>query len=64
MTDKAVEWKKASRCDSATCVEIAVIGDDTVGIRSSQDPDGPALQFPVASWRTFRDAVADGDFAY
>jgi Domain of unknown function (DUF397) len=34
------------------CVEVAP-APERVLVRDSKDPDGPALAFPTAAWRTF-----------
>jgi hypothetical protein len=45
-------WRTSSRCDSGTCVEVAVT-DDRVLMRHSDDPDGPRLTFTHAQWAEF-----------
>ncbi|GAA4382190.1 hypothetical protein GCM10023088_47420 [Actinomadura verrucosospora] len=52
-----LSWKKSSYSDNlgGNCVELAQLGED-VGIRDSQDPDGPRILLaPVA----FRALLAD-----
>jgi hypothetical protein len=47
-------WRKSSRSgpNGGDCVEVAErLG--FVAVRDSKDPDGPALAFSRASWRTF-----------
>lgn len=47
-------WRKASRSDhhGGACVEVASVAP-VVGVRDSNDPDGPKLTFAVAEWRAF-----------
>lgn len=45
-------WRISRRCDSGTCVEVAVT-DDHVLLRDSSDPDGPRLSFTRAKWAEF-----------
>jgi Domain of unknown function (DUF397) len=54
-------WRRA-RCDSGSCVEVALLGD-AVAVRNSNDPDGPVLRFTRAEWTTFVNGVKAGDFA-
>jgi hypothetical protein len=54
-------WRTSSRCDSGTCVEVAVT-DDHVLLRNSSDPDGPRLSFTRAEWAEFLGRVRR-DFA-
>ena len=43
-------WRRSRRSSpSGNCVEIAALGRDTMAVRDSKDPDGPALIYtPVA----------------
>lgn len=50
-----VGWRRSSRCDSGTCVEVSGAAA-TVAMRDSKDPDGPVLKFAEVVWRGF---VAD-----
>jgi hypothetical protein len=45
-------WRTSSRCDSGSCVEVAVT-DDRVLLRDSRDPDGPRLSLTRAEWVEF-----------
>jgi hypothetical protein len=57
MHDKGLGWRRASHCDSAACVEVAFDGDSVL-IRDSKDPAGPALTFTRNEWRTFVSSVS------
>jgi Domain of unknown function (DUF397) len=56
------QWRKSSRSsDTANCVEVALASAE-VGVRDSQDPQGPALAYAAGSWREFIIAVQAGEF--
>lgn len=55
-------WRRSSRCDSGSCVEVAQDGD-TVLIRDSKlGDDSPVLTFTREEWGAFRLGVLAGDF--
>jgi len=56
-------WRKSSYSggNGGNCVEIAVLSDDSRGVRDSKDPDGPKLVFAPADWQSFIVAARDGD---
>jgi Domain of unknown function (DUF397) len=45
-------WRTSSRCDSGSCVEVAVT-DDRVMLRDSLDPGGPRLILTRTEWAEF-----------
>lgn len=51
-------WRKASWCASGECVEVGQ-GDSLVGVRDTQDRDGPVLMFPAGVWREFTSALRE-----
>ena len=68
----SVEWLRSNRCDTGTCIEVAVnkaarcesgscveVGIDAgeVLIRDSKDPTGPVLRFTQAEWHAFVDGI-------
>ncbi|MER6300458.1 DUF397 domain-containing protein [Kitasatospora sp. NPDC001539] len=56
-------WFKSSYSDNGgTCVEVAPDFPGVVPVRDSKDPEGPALVFPLAAWRSFVAAAAAGEF--
>jgi hypothetical protein len=68
MTTKAdtltgAAWFKSSYSDSlgGNCVEGARLGDGSMAVRDSKDPEGPALLFPAAAWTAFTTAVRNGE---
>jgi hypothetical protein len=58
-----VTWWKSSFSDAgAQCVECGIVDDDTVAIRDSKDPHGPALMLTREQLSAFVSAVASGRF--
>jgi len=64
-------WRKASTCDSNTCVEwtkaTACSADGNCAevailLRDSKNPDGPVLSFTPDEWRAFVAGVRAGEF--
>ncbi|PZM98102.1 MAG: DUF397 domain-containing protein [Actinobacteria bacterium] len=60
MRDRTESWRRSSRCDTQTCLEMRVDGERVV-IRNSARPDGPTLTVSAVAWRAFCDAVATGE---
>ncbi|MBM7077520.1 DUF397 domain-containing protein [Micromonospora humida] len=54
-------WRKSTRSGTSggNCVEVADNLPGAVAVRDSKDPDGPALTFAPASWRTFVAGLPD-----
>jgi hypothetical protein len=59
--EQNIGWLKSKRCDSNTCVEVALIGQE-VALRDSKDPSGPVLRFTRQEWNAFVAGVEAGDF--
>lgn len=57
----SLAWRRSSRCDTSTCVEAAVFGEDIV-VRDSKHPDGPTLRFSKEAWSNFVGDVRRGEF--
>jgi Domain of unknown function (DUF397) len=57
-----LDWRKAKRSmNNGNCAEVAaMIG--MIAVRDSKDPQGPILQYPVFSWRSFLTAARNGRF--
>jgi hypothetical protein len=50
-------WRKSRRsAQGQDCVEVAGL-PDSVAVRDSKNPGGPALVFPRSAWRLFVDQV-------
>ena len=54
------QWRKSTRCDANSCVEVALL-PDLVAIRDSTDPDGPVLSFSPDAWRGFIWSIRAGE---
>lgn len=48
-----VQWRKSSRSNNGTCVEVATNVSGVVAVRDSKDPNGPILTVDSADWRRF-----------
>ena len=58
-------WRKSQRSNSqGACVEIARISADTVAMRNSRDPQGPALICQRDAIVALMDRLRDGAFDY
>lgn len=56
-------WFKSSRSGAGKeCVEVAFLPADRVGVRDSKNPQGPALVFGAAEWRSFTAGIENGAF--
>jgi Domain of unknown function (DUF397) len=62
-TQDTPAWRRSRSCESSSCVEAAVIGDDVV-VRDSKAPDGPILRFNRAEWDAFVTGVQHGEFGF
>jgi hypothetical protein len=54
-------WRRAVRCASGACVEVAKVGDNYL-VRSSTSPHAGVLSFTATEWAAFTTGVRDGDF--
>jgi hypothetical protein len=57
-----VTWRKSSYSGSngGNCVEVAALPGNVLAVRDSKNPDGPALTFSRAEWRTFTTTLKTG----
>ncbi|GAA4206121.1 DUF397 domain-containing protein [Streptosporangium oxazolinicum] len=64
MTDLSnAAWRKSSLSGSGNnCVEVADNLPDTVAVRDSKNPQGPALTFGPRQWSAFVSGVKSGEF--
>lgn len=56
-----VLWRKSTASGEEGCVEVAFV-DQSVLVRQSRDPAGPALTFSLAEWLAFLAGVRNGEF--
>jgi len=61
MQTSALDWHRASLCQTGECVEIATF-NDTVVIRSSAQPESGYLYFTPEDFSLFLGAVKAGGF--
>ena len=58
-------WRKSRHSNpSGNCVEIAALPGDSIAIRNSRHPGGPALILQRADFAAFLAGARDGDFDY
>ena len=57
------QWRRARRCGSNACVEVAKVGEEYL-IRDSKNPEHPPMRFTEAEWHAFRNGTRDGDFDF
>jgi hypothetical protein len=56
-------WRKSQRSNSqGACVEIARIGAETIAMRNSRDPQGPALIYRRETIAALIERLRAGDF--
>ncbi|PZS40961.1 MAG: DUF397 domain-containing protein [Pseudonocardiales bacterium] len=61
---RGVRWTKSSHSNpNGNCVELAELTVDTIAVRNSRRPSGPALLCARAEMATFVRAVKNGEFA-
>ncbi|MFB7614599.1 DUF397 domain-containing protein [Kitasatospora sp. NPDC056181] len=56
-------WRKSSYSggEGGDCIEVADGVPNTVPVRDSKDPHGPALTFTADAWRSFITAIHAGE---
>ncbi|WP_049655483.1 DUF397 domain-containing protein [Kitasatospora sp. MY 5-36] len=57
-------WRKSSYSggEGGDCIEVASGLLDSIPVRDSKDPHGPALAFTAEAWQSFVAGVQAGDF--
>ncbi|GIH22473.1 transcriptional regulator [Acrocarpospora phusangensis] len=64
MNTHGVDWKKSSWSINGNCVEVARLGNGSVGVRDSKDQEGPALFFTADEWTAFVKGVKGAEFDF
>jgi hypothetical protein len=55
-------WRKSPTSGGGDCVEVAFAGESVL-VRNSRDPLGPALSFSRREWAAFLEGASSGEFA-
>jgi len=63
MPVERLRWRRAERCGSNTCVEVARDGEHFL-IRDSKRPEIEPLRFTPAEWAAFLAGARAGDFDF
>jgi Domain of unknown function (DUF397) len=58
-----LRWRRAKRCASNACVEVATDGEQFL-IRDSKNPEIEPLRFTGAEWAAFLAGARAGDFDF
>jgi Domain of unknown function (DUF397) len=60
---ECLRWRRAKRCASNACVEVATDGEHFL-IRDSKRPEIEPLRFTGAEWAAFLAGARAGDFDF
>lgn len=60
--DDETLWVTSSFSKDVSCVAVAWLGDDQVGVRNSREPATPPHVFTRHEWTAFVAGVKNGDF--
>lgn len=53
-------WHKSSYSRAGSCVEVALLGHETIAVRDTKDRAGPVLHFHPDAWSDFLDDIRAG----
>ena len=62
MNETTMPWRRSSRCEANTCVEVATMPGGVL-VRDGADPAGPVLAFDGDAWRAFLAGIRGGELA-
>jgi hypothetical protein len=58
-------WRKSARSNpNGACVEMTALGGETIAVRNSRFPSGPAILCTRSQMFAFLTAIKDGEFDY
>jgi hypothetical protein len=57
-----VQWRKSSRSNAGTCVELARLSDGSIGVRNSNEPDAAMVRFTPTEISAFLQGAKAGEF--
>lgn len=60
--DDKMEWRRSTRCEAGTCVEVANGDGGPVKMRDGKNRGGPVLTFTPGGWTQFLAGVRAGEF--
>jgi alpha-mannosidase len=58
-----LRWRKARRCNTGACVEVARDGEQIL-VRDSKAPQAEPLKFTREEWDHFLAGAREGDFDF
>ena len=58
-----LQWRRAKRCGSNACIEVARSGEQYL-VRDSKRPEIKPLEFTAAEWDAFLAGARSGDFDF
>jgi hypothetical protein len=57
------DWRKSARSNpNGACVEMVPVRENTIAVRNSRFPAGPALLYSRAEMATFLTGIKNGEF--
>jgi len=59
--ERVTAWRRSTKCESGSCVEVAELDLENVGLRNSNIPE-LSISLGVESWREFVAGVRAGEF--
>lgn len=57
-------WTKSSFCADKSCVEVAQLDGDVIGVRDGKNTNQPHLSFSFRDWNNFLDGLNAGEIDF